>query len=180
MGTLTGGGLGRAEHPGSRRHRLRWADLAQRSGNPMVPAGLSPCHRGLSFASIEGSRPVTIAPPTEGSPDRETWNRLVALLRVHNPAGADTRCLAYSNPLMLGARDFDNLHLQTGLLGDAEELYDHPDIDFSPSNLWAEDRSWVICAGHDLWATTVAGPAPLIDALLNDSESEAVRPPRAP
>lgn len=35
--------------------------------------------------------PITIAPPTEGSMDRETWNHLIGLLRAHSPAGADTR-----------------------------------------------------------------------------------------
>jgi hypothetical protein len=177
--TVIGGGLGRAERPGPGWRRLRWSELAQRSGDPVAPEGRLPCHRSFPSIQINGSWPVSIAPPTEGSLDRETWNRLVELLRAHSPAGADTRCLAYYSPLMLGAHDFDNLHVQVGVLGDAEELYDHPDIDFSPSNLWAEDRSWVVCTDYDLWATKVAGPGFLIDALLGDCELEAVRLPWA-
>ncbi len=177
---FTGGRLGRAEHPGPGWRRLRWADLARRSGDPIVPEGTLPCYRGFPSVESDRSRPVTIEPPTEGSLDRETWNRLVALLRVHSPAGPDTRCLAYYCPLTTHVYDFDNPRVQVGRLGDAEELYDHPDIDFSPANLWAEDHSWVICTDYDLWATKVAGPAALIDALLNDSEIEAIRLPWAP
>ncbi|MBG0831645.1 hypothetical protein HS041_28345 [Planomonospora sp. ID67723] len=180
VGTVTGGGLGRAEHPGPGWKRLRWADLARRSGDPMIPDRLLPCYRCFPSVSINGSWPITIVPPTEGSMDRETWNRLIGLLRVHSPAGADTRCLAYYSPLTLGATDFENLHVRAGLLGDAEILYDNPEVGFSPSNLWAEDRSWIICTDYDLWATKVAGPASLIEVLLKDPEIEAVRLPWAP
>ena len=62
-------------------------------------------------------------------------------------------------------------------LGDAEILYDNPETGFSPSNLWAEDRSW--CTDYDLKGTKVAGPAALIEALLTDVELEAVRLPWA-
>ncbi len=177
--TVTGGRLGRADHPGQGWRRLRWAELVERSGDPVAPEGRLPCFRSFPSVRINGSWPVSIAPPTEGSLDRESWNRLVRLLCAHSPAGADTRCLAYYSPLMLGAHDFDNLHVQAGVLGDAEELYDHPEIDFSPSNLWAEDRSWVVCTDYDLWATKVAGPGFLIEALLADGELEAVRLPWA-
>ncbi|MGW0594952.1 hypothetical protein [Streptosporangium sp. NPDC002607] len=180
VGTVIGGGLGRAEHPGPGWKRLRWADLAQRSGDPVVPEGLLPCYRCFPSVPVNGSWPISIAPPTEGSMDRETWNHLIGLLRAHSPAGADTRCLAYYSPLMLGTTDFDNLHVRAGRLGDAEILYDNPEVGFSPSNLWAEDHSWIICTDYDLWATKVAGPASLIDVLLKDSEIEAVRLPWAP
>lgn len=84
--------------------------------------------------------------------------------------------MAYYSPLTLGATDFENLHVRNGRLGDAKILYDNPDVAFSPSNLWAEDHSWVACTDYDLWATKVAGPRALIDALLNDTEIETVLP----
>jgi hypothetical protein len=180
MGTLTGGGLGRAEHPGPGWRRLRWAKLAQRSGDPMVPDGLLPSYRCFPSVRKDSSWPIGIAPPTEGSLDRETWNRLIELLTAHSPAGADTRCLVYYSPLMLTDTDFENLHIRAGRLGNAGILYDNPEAEFSPSNLWAEDRSWVVCTDYDLWATKVAGPGPLVEALLNDTEIEAVRLPWAP
>ena len=178
--TVPGGGLGRARHPGLGWRRLRWAELAARTGDPLVPEGALPCHRCFPSARKASSWPLGISPPTEGSMDRETWNRLVEILVAHSPAGPDTRCLAYYNPLLLGATDFDTLHVRAGRLGDAQLLYDEiPGADFSPSNLWAEDRSWVACTDYDLWATKVAGPASLVAALLADTEIEGLRLPWA-
>lgn len=179
VGTVTGGGMGRAEHPGAGWRRLRWEELAHRTGDPLVPEGLLPSHRCFPSVKREGGWPLGIIPPAEGSLDRETWNRLVEVLIRYSPAGADTRCLGYYSPLVLDATDFDDLHVRAGRLGDAEVLYDFPEAGFSPSNLWAEDRSWVVCTDYDLWATKVAGPAALVEALLSDTEIEAVRLPRA-
>ncbi|MHA6758530.1 hypothetical protein [Streptacidiphilus sp. PAMC 29251] len=160
----TGGGLGRAEHPGRGWQRLPWAELARRTGDPVVPDGLLPSHRCFSSAKKKGSWPLGINPPTEGSLDRDTWNRLIGILTAYGSAGPDTPCLAYYSPLLLGATNFDKLHVRAGRLGDAETLYDNPEVDFSPSNLWAKDRSWVLCTDYDLWATKVAGPPALIES----------------
>ncbi|MFB0632411.1 hypothetical protein [Streptomyces sp. AB3(2024)] len=166
------------EDPGPRWSRLRWAELSQRTGDPVVPEGRLPCH--TSFPSIERAWPVGILSPSEGRMDRADWNRLIDVLTEHTPQGADTPCLAYYSPLLLAAEDFDDLHVRTGVLGDAKVLYDHPEEDFwSPSNLWARDRSWILCTDYDLWATKVAGPAPLVEALLNDTDIEALRLPWA-
>lgn len=175
VSVATGGGLGRARHPGPGWRRLRWDELARRTGDPAVPDGLLPSYRCFPSARIDGSWPLGVIPPTEGSLDRETWCRLIAILAQYGPAGPDTRCLAYYNPLMLGATDVDDLHVRAGRLGDAEILYDHSEADFSPSNLWADDRSWVLCTDYDLWATKIAGPPALVDALLSDPEIEAIR-----
>jgi hypothetical protein len=179
VGTGTGGSLGRAEHPGPGWRRLRWAELAQRTGDPLVPDGLLPCFRCFPSVQKEDSWPLHIIPPTEGSLDRKTWNRLISILIEYSPAGAATSCLAYYNPMTLQHSGFGNLHVRAGRLGDAEILYDNPEADFSPTNLWDEDRSWVACIDYDLWATKVAGPTPLIEALLNDTEIEAVQLPWA-
>ncbi|MFI9818641.1 hypothetical protein [Saccharothrix variisporea] len=173
------GGLGRAEHPGPGWRRLRWVELARRTGDPVVPNGKLPSFRCFpSLAEVAG-RPLGIIPPTEGSLDRETWMRLVDLLVEHSPAGPDTPCLAYYSPLTLGAVDFEDLHVRAGRLGDAKLLYDNAETDFSPSNLWPEDRTWCLCTDYDLWATKVAGPGSLVEALLDDPEVEAVRLPWA-
>ncbi|WP_240509147.1 hypothetical protein [Streptomyces agglomeratus] len=175
----TGGGLGRARHPGPGWRRLLWTELARRTGDLIVPDGLMPSYRCFPSAKNEGSWPLGAVPPTEGSLDRETWNQLIAILTQYSPAGPDTRCLAYYNPLTLGAADFDNLHVRAGRLGDAEILYDQSEADFSPSDLWADDRSWVLCTDYDLWGTKIAGSPALVNALLNDSEIEAIRLPWA-
>ncbi|MFD6548956.1 hypothetical protein [Streptomyces sp. NPDC058398] len=145
-----------------------------------MPDGLMPSYRCFPSAKKKGSWPLSMIPPTEGSLDRETWNQLIATLTQYSPAGPDTRCLAYYNPLTLGATDFDNLHVRAGRLGDVELLYNRSEADFSPSNLWAYDGSWVLCTDYDLWGTKIAGSPALINALLNDSEIEAVRLPWVP
>lgn len=175
----TGGGLGRARHPGPGR-RLRWAELAERTGDPVVPDGLLPGFQCFPSIKRDGSWPLGIIPPTEGSLDRETWTRLIDLLVEHSPAGPSTPCLAYYSPATLGFLDLENLVVRAGRLGYAESLYDNADVDFSPSNLWAEDRSWCLGTDYDLWGTKVADPVALIEALLNDTELEAVRLPWSP
>ncbi|WP_411126395.1 hypothetical protein [Streptomyces sp. x-19] len=178
VGTVTGGDLGRAEHPGPGWRRLRWAELARRTGDPIVREGHWPSFRSAPDGRTEdGSWPVGIEPPTEGSLDRESWNRLIEILREHSPAGPDTRCCAYYNPLVMG--DFDHLHVRSGRLRDARALYDIDEVEFSPSNLWPEDRSWIVYTDYDLWGTKVVGPTALIDALVDDAEIEAVRLPWA-
>lgn len=177
--TATGRGLGRAEHPGPGWRRLRWAELARRTGDAVVPDGTLPGVRCFPSIKQDGRWPLDVVPPTEGSADRETWNRLVDLLVEHSPAGPDTPCLAYYGPLALGGVDFENPHVRAGRLGAAKTLYDKAETDFSPSNLWPQDRSWCLCTDYDLWATKVAGPRSLIGALLDDPELEAVRLPWA-
>lgn len=136
-----------------------------------------PCHRCFPSAKKEGSWPLGIIPPTEGGLDRETWLRLIGGLTEHSPAGPDTRCLAYYSPATLGFHDLEHRVVREGRLGDAELLYDDPGTDFSPSNLWAQDRSWCLSTDYDLWGTKVTGPAALTEALLGDVELEAVRLP---
>ncbi len=107
-----------------------------------MPDGLLPSYRCFPAVKKEGSWALGIDPPTEGSLDRETWNRLIGILTEYSFAGPDTPCLAYYNPLLLGATDFDNLHVRADRLGNAEILYDNPEVGFSPSNLLVEDRSF--------------------------------------
>ncbi|MFF4602614.1 hypothetical protein ACFY12_07645 [Streptomyces sp. NPDC001339] len=176
----TGGGLGWAEHPGSGWRRLRWAELARRVGEPVVAEGLLPSYRSAPDGrAADGSWPAGIEPPTEGSLDRESWYRLIQILQAYSSAGPDTRCLAYYNPWVMGALDFDNRHVLTGRLGDAVALYGLDDPDFSPSNLWPQDRTWIVGTDYDLWGAKVVGPTELIDALVDDTEIEAVRLPWA-
>ncbi|TBO61651.1 hypothetical protein EYS09_00230 [Streptomyces kasugaensis] len=176
----TGGGLGRAEHPGAGWRRLRWAELARRVGEPVVAEGLLPSYRSAPDGrTADRSWPTGIEPPTEGSLDRETWNRLITILLAYAPAGANTRCLAHFSPLTMGALFVDRGHVLTGGLGDALALYDLDEPDFSPANLWPQDRSWIVCTDYDLWGTKVVGPTELIDALVGDTELEAVRLPWA-
>lgn len=118
---------------------------------------------------------MTIEPPGEGSLDRESWNRLVALLLAHSPGGADTPCLAYYCELATWGWRWNGV--LSGCLGDAVALYDHPEAQASPSSLWAKDRTWAVYTDQDLWGTKVVGPPTLVEALLRDGVIEAVRLP---
>ncbi|MGW8846169.1 hypothetical protein ACWGNE_00150 [Streptomyces xiamenensis] len=133
------GGLGRAGHPGPGWWRLRWAELARRTGDSVIPDGLLPSYRCFPHS----------------------------------------RRKAVGHWTSLGAVDLDNLHVLSGRLGDAWALYEHPGIDFGPSNLWTRDRSWVLCTDYDLWAIKVAGPREVIDVILDDPTLEGIRLPRA-
>ncbi|GHI83253.1 hypothetical protein ACWGF3_17215 [Streptomyces xanthophaeus] len=172
-------GVDAGERPGPRWRRLRWAELARRTGDPLVPEGRLPGFDPFPSHRRAGGWPVGTKAPSEGRLDRADWDRLVEILVEHSPEGGETRCLAYYTPLVLGAEDFDNLCVRAGRLGDAKALYDHPEAEVSPSNLWARDRSWVLCTDYDLWATKVAGPPALVEALLGDTDIEAVRLPWA-
>ncbi|MFJ3903601.1 hypothetical protein [Streptomyces sp. NPDC090025] len=165
----------RDEHPGPGWRRLRWAELAARLGDPVVPPDTYPCFNCFPSERDADIRPGSVEWPAEGSLDRPTWDRLIGFLTEHSPQGPDTPCLAYYNPII--ARDYDEKHIRSGRLGDARALFDHPDIYYTPSNLWPADRSWVVCTDYDLWATKVCGPGPLVEALLADAELEAVRLP---
>ncbi|MCD0484805.1 hypothetical protein LO771_21010 [Streptacidiphilus sp. ASG 303] len=166
---------GRSEHPGPGWERLRWAELAARTGDPVVPQGLYPCYRCFPSSKAADIRPGSIEWPAEGSLDRPTWDQLMRFLAAHSPQGADTPCLAYYNPII--ALDFEKGQVRSGRLGDTQSLFDNPDILCTPSNLWPADRSWVICTDYDLWGTKVCGSHLLIEALLADPEIEAVRLP---
>ncbi|CAL9381822.1 hypothetical protein [Streptomyces sp. enrichment culture] len=174
-GDAVNDGQSRHEHPGPGWERLRWAELAARIGDPVVPPGLYPCCRCFPSAKGAGIRPGSVEWPAEGSLDRPTWDQLIRFLTAHSPQGAGTDCVAYYNPLVTG--DFEKGQVRSGRLGDARALFDNPDVLYTPSNLWSADRSWVVCTDYDLWGTKVCGPRPLVEALLADAEIEAVRLP---
>lgn len=168
----TGGAIGRSQHPGPGWRRLRWAELAGRTDEPVVPPGSPPDFRSLPGSHPDGSWPASIEPPGEGSLDREGWSRLVDLLTAWS--GPDTPCLAY---IARGAAPDETPHVLAGPLGEARALYDDERGSGSPANLWPADRSWVTWSDWDLWGTKVAGPPALIESILTDPDLEALRLP---
>ncbi len=69
-------------------------------------------------------------------------------------------------------------HVRSGRLGDAQSLFDHPDILSTPSNLWAANRSWSSTPSTTSGPPKSAAPRPLVEALLTDLEIETIRLPR--
>lgn len=165
-----------AARPGPDWQRLRWSELAERAGTPVVEEGSYPDRYQLRSGTR--SRPDNILWSNEGSLDRETWHQLIDLLIEHSPDGPDTRCLVHF------CRNMFYYHVPTvltGRLGDAHGLHHHPDLmAYSPSNVWPVDRSWVTFTHFDLHGTKVAGPTSLIDSLLDDPGLEALRLPWKP
>ncbi|WP_258018023.1 hypothetical protein [Streptomyces noursei] len=159
--------------------RLRWSELAERVGDPIVEEGSYPdryqlhsCRTGTAW------KPDNILWSNEGSLDWETWHQLIDVLVEYSPDGPATRCLVHF------CRNMFYYHVPTvltGRLGDAHDLYHHPDLRaYSPSNIWPADRTWVTYTHFDLHGTKVAGPTPLIEALLSAPELEALRLPWKP
>ena len=68
-----------------------------------------------------------------------------------------------------------------GRLSDAADLVKGRGLSCTPSNLWPDDRSWLVYTDADLMATKVSGSAALIAELVNDVHLETLRwqPPAA-
>jgi hypothetical protein len=175
--TVPGGGLGWEGDPGPGWRRLRWRELAERVGDPVVPTHMEPEYRLPSrhaFPSVKRNRswPASIQPPTEGSLDRESFRALMKVLRRFS--GADTRIFAHWCQCSL--IDYDDYLVHEGLLRDAEALASVDPRD-SPSNIWPADRSWLVYTDWDLWGTKVSGPPELLSAIEADDFLETVRLP---
>jgi hypothetical protein len=175
--TVPGGDLGWAEDPGPGWRRLRWHELAERVGDPVVPMQMKPEYRYPSFRVFpsvkrDGSWPASIEPPTEGSMDRQSFRALMEVLRAFS--GPDTEVFAHWCQLI--GRDFNVPEVYRGRLRDAESL-ELLDYQGSPANIWPSDRSWLVYTDWDLWGTKVSGPTELLSMIEADDFLETVRLP---
>lgn len=163
---VPGGGLGWGGHPGPGWKRLRWYELAERVGDPIVPLGhnsIYPVPSRYAFQSVrrDGSWPASIQPPTEGSLDWDSFRALAAVLREFS--GPETVVYAHwCEPITS-----DEFTVFEGQLADLEALGWLP-FGSSPSNIWPADRSWVLYTDWDLWGTKVTGPSELLARLEAD------------
>jgi hypothetical protein len=163
---VIGGAIGASGDPGEGWRRLRWSELAARLDVDPFALEVPPSYRSFPFRSW----PANIAPPAEGSLDREQFRSLLNGLAAGSAAGWDTTCIAYRCQLRTG--DFDNHAMHRCSLRELSHLYD--DNAGAPNNIWPEDRAWFVYTDHDLWATKVSGRPALIDALRADPALEAV------
>jgi hypothetical protein len=165
-GTLTGAQLGWSAWPGPRWKRLLWREHGRR-------LGIDPFACFVDSRSFpHDSWPVNIAPPAEGSLDREQFFRLVEQLEAVTPAQARCCSAFYA---MLATNDLEERVIYRGGVRELVELYKDDEHGGSPSNIWPDDRSWFVYTDWDLWATKISGPRELIDRLASDPELEAVR-----
>jgi hypothetical protein len=143
------------------------SSLAARLDHAHTPLDVPPCFRSFPYSSW----PATIAPPAEGSLDREQFVRLLDDLAEVSEDGYGTMCTAYCSPLASG--DFDHHTLFRCELRKLTELYDDEDLG-SPNNVWPDDPTWLTYTDEDLWATKVSGGRQLIERLMADDELETV------
>jgi hypothetical protein len=165
--TATGGALGRSRWPGPGWRRLRWTELGERLEVDPLAAG-APSARSFPFRSW----PLRIEPPAEGSLDREQFEGLVGHLVEQSPAGPDEPCFAFYG--LLASDDMREPRLLEGRLGELVELYDDARFPGSPSNIWPQDRSWLVYTDWDLRGTKISGDPALMTALAADALLETV------
>ncbi|SCX54702.1 hypothetical protein SAMN03159343_3128 [Klenkia marina] len=169
--TVSGVPLGYEREPGPDWTRLRWRTLIERSGgwldeeDPDWP----------SEVWLDQDWPASTIPPPEGSLDEVSWTALIDVLGRLSDDGQATRVVAYYD--FLTARDWQgpNAHVLSGELGGITTLVDELGYLFSPSNWWAEDRSWFVYTDYDLNTTKVSGSVDLIKALGAESDLETIR-----
>ena len=166
--TLVGSALGRSGWPGPGWHRLLWSELARRLGVDPFTIDVPPSLRSFPYSSW----PANLAPPAEGSLDREQFLRLVEHLASITPAGHEASCIAFYAMLSVG--EFDEHLVYRGKLKELVEPYDDDGLPGSPSNIWSDQKSWFVYTDWDLWATKVSGSADLINGLTADTELETV------
>ena len=151
--------------------RLPWIELWRRLAvDPALLEGY-PCFAWFPYRSW----PVSIAPPREGSLDREQFERMLIHLEEASPRGGATPCIASYGACAIG--EFDHDVLYRGSLRDIRSLFDREELSGSPSNFWPEDRSWLVYTDWDLWATKVSGTGTLIERLESDPELEIAQLP---
>jgi hypothetical protein len=165
---VVGSSLGSSWRPGPGWRRLLWSELAARLDHDPYGLDVPPCLRSFPYSSW----PVNIAPPAEGSLDREQFVRLLDHFADVSEAGYRTTCFAYRSPL--ASRDFDQHTVFRCELRELMELYDNEDLAGSPNNIWPDDRVWLTFTDADLWATKVSGSRDLIGRLMADHELETV------
>jgi hypothetical protein len=155
--TSTGVSLGLTKSPGPGWRRLRWSELADRVPSPMEHSGAPPCFRWFSYSSW----PASIQPPGEGSLDLESLRTLIETLSMYSADGVSTKCRCYFSP-MAGGR-MENARVFLGELKDIVGL--SLKEQFSPSNFWSDDGSWLVYTDYDLSGTKISGSTELISAL---------------
>ncbi len=165
---VVGSALGRSAWPGPGWKRLRWSELALRLDVDPFAIDVPPCLRSFPYSSW----PANIAPPGEGSLDREQFLCLLDHLAAVQPDGDRAGCFAFYAPVMTG--DYEQVTIYGGELSELVDLYDEDDLPGSPSNFWPTDRSWLVYTDADLWATKVSGSGQLIERLFDDEKIEAV------
>ena len=169
-GMWIGNPLGRSSRPEGEWERLRWAELAARMD--VDPFTAYPGHESFPF----GSWPLNIRPPAEGSLDRDQFVSLLDHLAASSVNGRRTLCFSLQTAASSGDFDQDPPRIYACDVDQLQSSYDTSSAG-SPTNFWAQDRSWFVWTCPDLWGTKVCGEEALIDRLRGDEALEARKLP---
>lgn len=163
----SGSALGYAPAPGAPYRRLRWVEFAARNGLALDVA--------LSNSSwFFSDAPARTMLPPEGSLDELSLRALIKVLGRHTGSGRAADCVAYYCPVTTLGEGGPVVF--TGTRTTMPDLVTgEPSMRFTPTNLWPQDRSWMVFTGADQMATKVSGPTELIDALEADTDLETLR-----
>jgi len=162
--------------PGRGWRRLRWRELAERTGDPVVAQHIEPRYRVPSFRAFPSVKQgdglwERIRWPGEGSFDRESFHSLATILRRFS--GPDTDVFAHLHFL---EEPLEGLRVLQGQLKDLEAL-EFSSPSYSPANIWSADRSWLLYTDWDLSGTKVYGPPELLKMINEDDFLETVQLP---
>jgi hypothetical protein len=162
--------------PGRGWRRLRWEELAERTGDPVVAQHIDPQYRVPSFRAFPSVKQgdalwERIRWPDWGSLDRESFGNLAAILRRFS--GPDTVVFAHLHFL---EDPLAGLRVLQGRLEDLEVL-ELLSPCRSPANMWPADRSWLLYTDWDLSGTKVYGPPELLTMVEADHFLETLRLP---
>lgn len=120
--------------------RVTWRHYAERHSVPMFVPG-----RGPGLYSLPGvwDDESVISPSEGGLFDELVWNTIFDLLIRHSPAGPDTPCTAYYDPLTFydPGTDTSALHIFRDRLGHHCEVFDPNGIG-TPQNVSPDDHGW--------------------------------------
>jgi hypothetical protein len=170
--TLIGGALGASANPGEAWRRLLWSELASRLEVDPYATGVPPCFRSFPYTSW----PANIAPPAEGSLDRDQFLALAETLGANESPAQDTMCFAYRCPVSTG--EFDDPLVYRCRLHELADLYDQSETGYgAPNNVWPDDLSWFTYTDADLWATKLSGNEELIAKVRAELRIESVELP---
>jgi hypothetical protein len=170
--TLTGGALGASADPGEGWRRLLWSELASRLEVDPYAIEVPPCFRSFPYTSW----PANIAPPAEGSLDKDQFLVLLENLGANQRLRKDTMCFAYRCPVSTG--EFDHRLVYRCRLHELADLYDESESGYgAPNNAWPDDLSWFTFTDEDLWATKLSGNDELIAKVHADLRIETVELP---
>lgn len=171
--------------PAAPWRRLRWSELAQREGWSLAAVSgtypdltytwqrdwsapdVFPTHARPDIAGPTSSWPLSLSFGYEGALEEPQLSALVDILTRHTVHECE---MLYSVVAFI-----DGEFILVGPLAELPAFVAESTNPYTPSNIWPEDRSWLVYTDCDLSATLVSGSAELIAAIVADPTLESIR-----